>query len=310
MIKSATFCFFLVALAVNCQGKDSIIVHPDRQQTSQKQTIDYSTRPKTYDLSKVIYSSKDSARVVELLHSNITGNDVLWFSRQLISVPYVASTLEIADPERLVVNLTQLDCTTLVETAIALAITYREKENTFNTFCRNLERIRYRKGHIDGYLSRNHYFTWWIHDNIEKGLIENICNPKYFTAKVNVQDYYMSQNPSQYKFLKAHPEWVDSIRSMERNSNGFDGYYLPEQKTSLTKRELGVIHNGDIIAIVTTKKGLDYSHLGIAVWGQDGKLHLINASSIHHKVVEEPKTLYQYLKEHPSSIGIRVLRLK
>lgn len=119
----------------------------------------------------------------------------------------------------------------------------------------------------------------------------------------------MSAHPSSYKFLKAHPEWVDSISVMEKQYAGRDGNYLPQSKTLLSKSELSSIHDGDIVAIVTKKAGIDYSHLGFAVWGKDGKLHLLNASSIHHKVVEEPKTLFQYLKEHPSSIGIRLLRL-
>ena len=73
---------------------------------------------------------------------------------------------------------------------------------------------------------------------------------------------------------------------------------------------MGFIKDGDIIAIVTKKKGLDYSHLGFAVWGEDGKLRLLNASSVHKKVVEEPMTLYQYLKRNPTSVGIRVFRFK
>lgn len=120
----------------------------------------------------------------------------------------------------------------------------------------------------------------------------------------------MSAHPDKYKFLKAHPEWVDSIKQLEQQYNGPDGFFLPANKTRLTPKELSSIHNGDIVAIVTRKDGIDYSHLGFAVWGKDNHLHLLNASSIHHKVVEEPKTLYQYLKEHPSSIGIRLLRLK
>ena len=44
--------------------------------------------------------------------------------------------------------------------------------------------------------------------------------------------------------------------------------------------------------------------------GKDGKLHLLNASSIHKKVVLEPMTLYQYMQKHPVQTGIRVIRLQ
>ena len=69
------------------------------------------------------------------------------------------------------------------------------------------------------------------------------------------------------------------------------------------------IHDGDIIAITTSKAGLDTSHIGIAVWHKDG-LHMLNASQIHKKVVEEPMTLYQYMQKHPSQTGIRIVRVK
>ena len=71
-----------------------------------------------------------------------------------------------------------------------------------------------------------------------------------------------------------------------------------------------VIHDGDIIYIVTSKDGLDYSHQGFAFWGKDGKLHMLHASSTKKKVIEDPLTLEAYLKGVPTSIGVRVFRLK
>lgn len=62
------------------------------------------------------------------------------FAEQFIGVPYVASTLEVNPDEELVVNLRQLDCTTLVENVVALTLTVREEHPTFVSFCRNLEK--------------------------------------------------------------------------------------------------------------------------------------------------------------------------
>ena len=85
--------------------------------------------------------------------------------------------------------------------------------------------------------------------------------------------------------------------------------YVPASWLNRGKEVLGdAIHDGDILAIVTRKKGLDTSHLGFAVW-KGGRLHLLNASSIHKKVVLEPMTLWQYMKKHPSQLGVRVIRL-
>lgn len=248
--------------------------------------------------------------VVELLRQDTATNAVLHYARHFIGRPYVAATLEKADPEKLVVNLRQLDCTTLVETTAALAMTKREGSTCFARYCENLERLRYRHGRMDGYLSRLHYFTWWMHDNIKKGLIAEVADSKHFNTPLRVNNYYMSRFPERYKMLRMHPEWVDSIRTMEQAANGEGGTYLAEQHTALTRKELGIIKDGDLIAIVTTKAGLDYSHLGFAAWGRDGRLHLLNASSIHKKVVEEPKTLRQYLREHKTSVGIRVMRIR
>lgn len=262
-------------------------------------------------LSATHYTAADSARIEQLLRMDTgSGSDVLFYARQFKGVPYVASTLEVCDPERLVVNLRGLDCTTLVETAMALAMTRREGRTDFASYCRNLMRLRYRGGRLDGYLSRLHYFTWWMHDHLESGLIGEVKDGSHFTAPIRVDNHYMSRHADKYRLLREHPEWVDSIRSMEERLNGPDGTYLPEASVGLPRKELACIHDGDLIAIVTRKDGLDYSHLGLAVWGRDGLLHLLNASSIHHKVVEEPKTLRQYLRDHPSSIGIRVFRLR
>ena len=38
-------------------------------------------------------------------------------------------------------------------------------------------------------------------------------------------------------------------------------------------------------------------------------MHLLNASQLHKKVVEEPMTLGQYLSKHPSHTGIRIIRI-
>jgi len=70
------------------------------------------------------------------------------------------------------------------------------------------------------------------------------------------------------------------------------------------------VKDGDIIAILTSKDGLDTTHIGIAVWHKDG-LHLINASALksRKKTVEETMTFKQYMDNQKSSIGIRVIRV-
>ena len=81
--------------------------------------------------------------------------------------------------------------------------------------------------------------------------------------------------------------------------------YLMVKNTKLMRK---IVHDGDVIAITCSKSGLDIAHLGFAVWRRDG-LHLLNASQLHHRVVEEPMTLDRYLKKHPKHTGIRIIRL-
>ena len=233
----------------------------------------------------------------------------LFFARKFLDVPYVAHTLEINDTEELVVNVDELDCTTLVETVTALTLCAYQKQFIWAAFLNNLRNMRYRNGVIDGYPSRIHYFTDWIVTNQKAGIVSEIQQPNPpFTAIQTVKVNYMSEHPQSYKALKAHPEFVPEIRKMEARIMGQKFRFIPKSEVKDTKAMREAIHDGDIIAITCNKPGLDIAHLGFAVWRQDG-LHLLNASQLHKKVVEEPMTLYQYLQKHPSHTGIRIIRI-
>ena len=264
----------------------------------------------TTPLNEVVYSVADSLEVVKLLSEDCGENDVIYYARHFLGRPYVAHTLEVADPEKLVVDLQRLDCTTLVETVCALTLTKRQCSAKFADYCRNLETLRYWRGHRDGYCSRLHYFTWWLHDNMERGLVEEISDSVLFVQPMLVQNGYMSKYPERYKFLKARPDRVSVIRQLEIKYNGHDGKYLSKYKTGLPRKRLSCIHDGDIIAIVTNKAGLDYSHLGFAAWGKDGRLHLLNASMVKGKVIEDAQTLEAYLQRYKHTKGVKVFRLK
>lgn len=264
-----------------------------------------------------VYEPEDSLTVLRLLKTAPQGATVMHFARQFLGCPYVGHTLEASlDDEPLVINLRQLDCTTLVETVAALWHTHREGVEPrlqFQTYCDHLTRYRYWQGKRQGYLSRHHYFSWWWHDCVAQGLLSEVDLSSSGAAltPLNVKLNYMSLHPSAYRQLAAHPEWIAALQPLEQQYSVRDGVYLSQEELlrvgSAALRN--IVAEGDVIAIVTSKGGLDYSHLGFASWQSDGRLHLLNASSIHHKVVDEPKTLYRYLAEHPSSIGIRVFRI-
>ena len=257
----------------------------------------------------VTYTKADSLRVMELL-KNDKCKTALDFARQLLNVPYVSHTLEVNDKEQLVVNLRQLDCTTLVETATALALCAQSGEKSFSSYVRMLTKLRYRNGKLNGYTSRLHYFSDWIEDKHQMGIVEEIQSPNPpFTALQKLNIYYMSKHSKSYKALKAHPNLVKTIVQQEKKLTGRTYRYIQKSLTSNIVEMRKAVKEGDIIAITCSKPGLDIAHLGFAVWRKDG-LHLLNASQLHKKVVEEPMTLSKYLSEHPSFTGIRIIRIK
>jgi hypothetical protein len=251
----------------------------------------------------------DSIFIERALRQAPSGAGTLHFARLLMGRPYIAHTLEVNDEEQLVVNTRELDCTTLVENVVALTLCHEQKKMSFADFREVLQRIRYRGGVIDGYPSRLHYFTDWIIDNSRKGIVSEIQQKKApFTSVQTVSVNYMSRHPQSYKALKAHPQYVSVIAGQEKLLTGQKFRFIPKSEIRNSKLLRSVIHDGDILAITTSKAGLDIAHLGFAVWRKDG-LHLLNASQIHHKVVEESMTFRKYLSKHPAHTGVRVVRL-
>lgn len=233
----------------------------------------------------------------------------LRFARMFIGKPYVAYTLEVNDDERLVVNTRQLDCTTLVENVAALTLCARMGRHTFGDFCQTLTTLRYREGVLDGYESRLHYFSQWIADKQAMGIVSEIQEPNPpFSAIQRIDLHYMSSHPDAYKALRAHPDLVGTIRALEQEMDGVTVRYIPKSRVGDSELLRSAVEDGDIIAITSGKDGLDIAHLGLAVWRDDG-LHLLNASQIHKRVVEEPMTLYEYLQRHPTHTGIRIIRI-
>lgn len=269
--------------------------------------------------SAVTYVREDSTRVVQLLQMGLaqprSTNLMLFYAEQFKDKPYVSRTLEVNEEEELAVNLGQLDCTTLVETVTALVLTTQHKSQRWTDFLHWLQTIRYWRGKLDGYSSRNHYFSQWIQSNTELGLVQEVTGKSSesffpFTEKQTLRLSYMSAHPSSYPMLKGRPDEMKKIVSMEREASGKTIRYIPKKLAGKSRQELKYVQDGDILALVTSKEGLDVSHLGLAKWGKDGKLHLLNASSIHKKVVLEPMTLEQYMSKHPSQLGVRVIRVK
>ena len=275
-------------------------------------TIDGQAAPQKVKYNIRIKNPSDSARIVKLLADGAgkkEANLMLYYGRQFLDVPYVAYTLDQDKEEGLVINTKGLDCTTYVENVLALAVCTKKGYTSFADFCRVLALVRYVGGQV-AYTNRQHYFTYWMTSNVADGLVEHVklpAAPLSTTRKSHVD--YMTTHVSSYKMLNAHQQWLPKIKEMEDKVNRTTLTFIPKQQLRDSNRYRNYIHDGDIIGIVTNKKGLDISHVGLAVWHKDG-LHLMNASSIHKKVIDEPMTLYQYLQKQTSRAGICVMRMK
>ena len=256
----------------------------------------------------VVCATADAAEVQRLL-ADKSLKTPLDFARKFLGRPYVAATLEVSDPEQVVVNLQGLDCATLVETSQALAMTRREGKTDVASYTRNLEKIRYFDGKNRGYTSRLHYLSFWMADLTKRKVAKEVLLPQALTQPLVIRLNYMSTHTGSYPFLKNHPERVREIAQLERKYSGKVGRFLPKSNAGLSRQQLGVIHDGDIITVVTQKAGLDYSHQGIAFWGNDGKLHMLHASSERKRVIADERTLEDYLKRISHAKGIRVFRI-
>lgn len=264
--------------------------------------------------SNVTFQKEDRDRIEALLgeamqlKSKTSGEWMLWFGKKFVGVPYVGGTLDRAKEEKLVVNTTELDCTTFVEMVTALTLCAEKKESSFRSYCENLKNVRYIDGDM-AYEKRQHYFTAWILHNAKEGLVEDIQANPPFTATQCIQVNWMTTHQDSYKMLKGNASRLNGIKRLEESINGMSLRYIPKGSIANNVLFRETIHDGDIIAIITNKKGLDTTHIGIASWHKDG-LHLLNASSIHKKVIDEPMTLRTYMSKHPSQVGIRVCRVR
>ena len=262
----------------------------------------------------IFYLKSDSVKVVSLLRkaqADKPSNLMLYFAHQFEGVPYVAHTLEISMVEKLIINLRELDCTTLVENVFALALTAKQGSVKWDDYCTNLALIRYRNGKPEGYASRNHYFYWWVESNKQKKLITLPEIPVTLKQRQVINVNYMSNHVDSYRMLKAGGAKVQKlIRDYEKASFGKVMYYIPAAQLGAKKSSQlsTTVHDGDILAIVTRRQGLDTSHIGIAEWGSDGFLHLLNASKLAKKVILDSRPINKYMATQRLQQGVWVIR--
>jgi hypothetical protein len=231
------------------------------------------------------------------------GELVATVGRYFLGWPYKAKTLERPGEERLVVDLSGVDCTTFVETSLAMARTIKLGQYHFDGFMRELQTIRYRDGQIAGYPSRLHYFSDWLSDNTRKGVVTEITDTLGGEAQALTLSF-MTQHPQAYPQMQ-DPGNVTAMRAFEAAISLRPHFQLPKEKIAQAESR---IETGDVIALVTTVPGLDIAHVGLAVRENDGRIHFLNAPMAGAQVEISREPLADLLKGRKGYSGIRVAR--
>ena len=230
---------------------------------------------------------------------------VVKIGESFLGTDYLAHALEEDGDEQLVINLTGLDCTTLVENSIALARCIKQDSISFEYYLEELQFIRYRDGIVDGYSSRLHYFSDWITDNVSKKVVTDETK-ELGGVPIKFNLNFMSTHPNSYRQLKEDPDLIPIIRKQEEEISLREYYYIP--KNDFKSKENFII-SGDIIAITTSVEGLDIGHIGIAIKMDDGRIHLLHAPNVNTKVQITEEPLTDYLMKYKRHSGVIVLKV-
>ncbi len=231
------------------------------------------------------------------------GNLVVETGRFFLGAPYREGTLEGPGREKLIVNLHAFDCTTFVETVLALVRCAASGKISPQEFRGNLRRIRYRRGKIDGYASRLHYFTDWLADNQKKKTLTDVSRDLGGERRQK-EIHFMTTRRERYAALKNQTQ-AGKMRRTERRLSRSPFYVIGKERVSRIQDD---IQPGDLIAFTTNQEGLDVAHVGLAV-RERGRLRLLHASRREGAVVVSRETLSAYLRRRGNFTGILVARV-
>jgi hypothetical protein len=255
------------------------------------------------DTNEIICMSKFKWAAANRLQEKPIEEVVAEIGKSFIGTDYAANMLESPGEEKLVVALEKLDCVTLYENALVLARCIKKGLTTYADYKRELQRVRYRDGIIDGYPSRLHYTSDYFYDNEKKGILKDMTSELGgipMKKKIN----FMSTHEKLYSVLRRNPDFVSRIRNIEDSINARTILYIPKSQVRAIAWK---IRNGDILGITTSIDGMDCSHTGIAVW-KDGELRFLHAPVPGSRVQITSIPLWEYLAKNQKQTGIIVAR--
>lgn len=297
--------------------KNYFIGHSERREKSDLFRISFIAFSVILFFSSNIYSQVFPEKDVEICNSKFTlavdkslsekpiNEVIIEIGKSFLKTEYVAHTLEKDGDEQLVINLTGLDCTTFLETSLTFARCIKKGKTSFEDYQNELTFIRYRDGKLNKYPSRLHYFSDWIYNNQQKGIVKDITE-EIGGKEIKFNVDFMSENPKYYTQLKDNPEFIPVISKQEDEINSRQYYYIPENDIEKIESK---IQSGDLIALTTSDKGLDIGHVGLAIKMENGRIHFLHAPLAGSKVQITETPLSDYAKKIKKHTGIIVLRV-
>ena len=265
----------------------------------------------TFFTKAQIYTQKDISICINkfqlVIDKKLTkkpiGDIIVAIGKSFIGTMYEAHTLEVAQPETIVVNLRGFDCTTYVENCLVLARVAKMQNPTVKEYMEQLQYERYRGGKINGYPSRLHYFTDWIYDGQKKGIVKDITKSLggiLYKKEIN----FMTTHRDAYKQLKSE-QFYKKIGEVEKEISKRKIYYIPKDSVAKIENKL---KNGDIIAFTTSIPGLDVSHVAMIIKMDHGETRLLEAPDVGLRVKLSYVPLSEYLMNNKKQTGIIVAR--
>lgn len=267
-------------------------------------------------ISSIVVQAQDATsgdlRSLTLVSGKTPSELAISIGKQFLGKPYIPHTLDQHPTEQLVTNLREFDCTTYLESVLALTLAWQEVANKPNAvlseqaYRQYLTRLRYRNGRIDGYASRLHYFSDWLRDNEQKGLINDVSSELPGNLTVAKPVSYMTKATYKYPHL-SDPDVYKQLALTEASLSQQSFSFIPTKNIRQAEPQL---RDGDIVMLLAARPGLDMKHVGLAIRQPNGRMHLLHASSEQGAVVISPYPISDYLLLHKRLSGIRVARLR
>ncbi len=163
--------------------------------------------------------------------------------------------------------------------------------------------MRYRGGERRGYTSRLHYFSEWISDGEERGLVRDL-GAELGGAEDARPLRFMTEHRPSYPAL-ADDGLFREIGAIERKFDGHSRRVIP---TKRIPEVVNRIETGDVLGFATEIPGLDVTHAAFAHRDEDGILRVLHAPLSGGVVAITRTTLPEYVAAIRRSTGILVAR--